>query len=154
MNKPEFMYETFIRATPEKIWEALTTAAFTSLYFHGTHVDSDWKTGSPVVFRGDDGTPLVEGEVLVADRPKRLSYTWHVLYDDELTKERPSRVTFELEPLPGVCRLRIVHDDFDVGSKTLEKVSQGWSSIICSLKTLLETGDALPLAGNEEKGAA
>ena len=158
MSTPEFMYETFIGATPEKIWEGLTSAAFTSQYFHGTRIRSDWTVGSPVVFMGTEDTAVVEGEVLVADRPTLLSYSWVSLYDEECAKEAPSRVTFEIEPMGGACRLRITHDRFQENSQTYERVRQGWSAIICSLKSLLETGQALPIAGNEEeeeqKGAA
>jgi uncharacterized protein YndB with AHSA1/START domain len=158
MSKPEYIYETYIRATPEKVWEALTSAAFTSQYFHGAGVRSDWQIGSPVVFEGDDGNALVDGEILVANRPTRLSFSWRSLYDEELATESPSRVTFDIEAMQGVCRLRITHDNFETGSKTYEHVSQGWSSIICSLKSLLETGQALPIAGNEapeaQQGAA
>ena len=116
--------------------------------------------GSPVVFnRANDGGAAVEGKLLAADKPKLLSYTWRALYDEDMAAESHSRVTFEIEAMPGVCRLRIVHDNFDADSKTYEQVSQGWSAIICSLKSLLETGEPLPLAGNEEapeqkKGAA
>ncbi len=159
-NKPEYIYETFIRTTPEKLWEGLTSAAFTRLYFHNTEISSDWEVGSPVVFnRANDGGTAIEGKILVADKPKLLSYTWRALYEEDMAAESHSRVTFEIEAMPGVCRLRIVHDDFEAGSKTYETVSQGWSAIICSLKSLLETGEPLLLAGNEEtveqvKGAA
>ena len=149
-NKPEYIYETFIRTTPEKLWEGLTSAAFTRLYFHSTDVSSDWKVGSPVVYTGSDGTRIVEGEVLAVRRPELLSFSWRALWDEDLAAERHSRVTFEIEAMPDVCRLRVVHDDFDVGSKTYEQISQGWIGIICSLKTLLETGEPLALAGNEE----
>ncbi|MCZ6561230.1 MAG: SRPBCC family protein [Gammaproteobacteria bacterium] len=150
-DKPEYIYEIFIRTTPEKLWEALTSAAFTRLYFHNTEINSDWKVGSPVVFnRANDGGIAVEGEILAADKPRLLSYTWRALYDEDMAAESHSRLTFEIEEMPGVCRLRIVHDDFDADSKTYEQVSQGWSAIICSLKSLLETGEPLLLAGNEE----
>ncbi|MGI9265016.1 MAG: SRPBCC family protein [Gammaproteobacteria bacterium] len=158
MSNPEYIYETFIRATPDEVWQALTSAEFTRQYFHGTHIYSDWQAGSPVVFRGDEGNALVEGEVIVAHKPVCLSYTWRTLYDEELAKEAPSRVTFDIEAMEGVCRLRITHDKFKPGSKTYERVSQGWSAIICSLKSLLETSQPLPIAGNEtpedQKGAA
>ncbi len=157
MSKPEYVYETFIRATPEKIWEALTSAAFTSQYFHETHIRSDWQPGSPVVFTNGEDNAVIEGEVLVADKPTRLSYSWRSLYDEELAVERPSRVTFDIESMPGMCRLRITHDNFETGSKTYERVRQGWSAIICSLKSLLETDQPLPIAGNvapeEQQGA-
>lgn len=160
-NNPEYIYETFIRTTPEKLWEGLTSAAFTRLYFHNTEISSDWEVGSPVVFnRANGGGTAVEGKILAADKPKLLSYTWRALYDEDMAAESYSRVTFKIEAMQDVCRLRIVHGDFDAGSKTFAQISnQGWSAIICSLKSLLETGEPLMLAGNEatveqQKGAA
>ncbi len=149
-SKPEYIYETYIRTTPEKLWEGLTSAAFTRLYFHNTEVNSDWKVGSPVIYTGNDGTRIVEGEVLAVRKPELLSFSWRALWSEDLAAERHSRVTFEIEAMSAVCRLRVVHDDFDAGSKTYEQISQGWIGIICSLKSLLETGEPLQLAGNEE----
>lgn len=147
------IYETYIRADPARIWEAITTAEFTRQYFHTTNVKSSWNVGDRVEFTYDDGTLVVEGEVLEIDRPRRLVYSWHVLYNAEASKERPSRVAYDIEPLGNVCRLRITHDDFDATSVVYPEISQGWSAIVCSLKSLLETGEALTIAGNEEEAA-
>ena len=149
MSGPIYVYATIIGAAPDKVWTALTTAEFTQRYFHGTAVESDWQTGSAVIYRMPDGNPAVEGEVLESDPPKRLVITWRPLYDPDMAAEPASRVSFEIEALGAVCQLRITHDRFAEGSLVYEQVSQGWSSIICSLKTLLETGHPLPVAGNE-----
>lgn len=149
-TKPEVRYETFIRAPAESIWEALTSADFTSKYFHSTRVRSSWREGEPVVYASEDGKELVTGRVLEADKPRRLSITWRALYDDEMALEAESRVTFEIEAMEGVCKLSVTHDRFEPGSKTFENVRGGWSAIICSLKSLLETGEPLLLAGNEK----
>ena len=154
MAKPIYVYDTFIRASAERIWSALTSAEFTRQYFYATAVQSDWQVGSPVVYLNPDGSRVVEGEVLESEPPRRLVITWRPLYEDRLAAEPPSRVTFEIEALEGVCRFRVTHDHFEEGSQVYENVRQGWSAIICSLKSLLETGEALPVAGNEAGGAA
>jgi uncharacterized protein YndB with AHSA1/START domain len=149
MSKPVYVYDTFIRAPAERIWQALTTAEFTTQYFHQTQVESDWETGSRVLYRMADGTGAVEGEVLESDPPRKLVITWRPLYSPELAEEPPSRVRFEIESMGEVCRLSIRHDQFEIGSQVYEQISGGWSAIISSLKSLLETGKALEVAGNE-----
>lgn len=153
MNKPDYVYETYIRTTPERLWKAITSAEFTRQYFHGMAIESDWTPGGPVVFRYEDGRPGVEGQVLEAEPTRLLRYTWRFVYDEELARERPSRVSFEIEPQGAVCRLRVTHDDFDPHSKVLPLVSQGWAPLICSLKSLLETGQPLDLEDGEETDA-
>ncbi|MEJ2131096.1 MAG: SRPBCC family protein [Gammaproteobacteria bacterium] len=150
---PAHIYETYIRAEPERIWTAITSAEFTRRYFHATNVASGWNVGDRVEFTYDDGTLVVEGEVQEVEKPRRLVYSWHVLYDDAMSKERPSRVAYEIEPLGTVCRLRVTHDDFDEDSLVYPQISAGWSAIICSLKSLLETGEPLEIAGNERRAA-
>lgn len=154
MTKPEFIYETFIRATAEQVWDGLTKPEFTRRYFYATAVDSGWGVGDQVIYRGADGMGLVEGEVLEVERPARLSLSWRALYDEDMAAEPPSRVTFEIEAMGAVTRLRVTHDRFEEGSKTLAEVSGGWPGILCSLKSLLETGEPLALAGNESEAAA
>lgn len=141
-RSPSHVYETYIRARAEQIFEALTHPDWTIRYFHGTKIDSTWEKGSSVFYRYPDGRPAVDGEVLEVDAPRRLVITWHTRYDEEAAKDRPSRVTFEIEPLGEICRLTLVHDDFDGETATYRNVSRGWNAILCNLKTLLETGEA------------
>ena len=89
---------------------------------------------------------------LESDPPRRLSYTWHVEFADELRDEHPSRVTFEIEPSGTDVKLTLIHDEFEPGSKILEGVRSGWPAILASLKTMLETGK--PLAGTSAEAAA
>lgn len=154
MIKPAYMYETWIRTTPERLWEALTSPAFTRQYFHAMTIESDWTPGAPVRFLYDDGRPGVEGEVLVVEPYSELTYTWRFVFDEAYSRERPSRVSFEIDQRGPSCRLRVIHDDFDADSLVLPMISAGWSSIICSLKSLLETGAALEIADEEKDRGA
>jgi uncharacterized protein YndB with AHSA1/START domain len=138
MPELEHIYETVIAAPPARVWEGLTTPAFTRQYFHATRIESDWIAGSRVEFRYDDGTLVVEGEVLEVDPPRRLSYTWHVLYDRAMSEEPFSRVTFDIEPLAGGSRLRVTHDRFAGDSAVYEQVRRGWEGIIEGLRSVLE----------------
>ncbi len=149
MSRPQHVYVTYIAAAPEQVWQALTSAEFTRQYFHRTSVESDFRKGSPVVFRNPDGSVAIEGEVLTADEPHCLAFTWQVRYDPELESEHPSRVCFEIDHAEGVTRLTVIHDEFEEGSKVYERIREGWAPILCSLKSLLETGHPLPTAGNQ-----
>jgi uncharacterized protein YndB with AHSA1/START domain/DNA-binding transcriptional ArsR family regulator len=153
MQKPSFVYTTYIRTTPEQLWQALTEPAFTTRYW-GVAFETDWQVGSPITWK-EAGATIADPHqvVLEADRPRRLSYTWHTYtpewaaahgFDDAtlatLASEHRSKVTFDLESLDGMVRLTVVHDDFNQGSTSLEMVSQGWPQLLSELKTLLETG--------------
>jgi uncharacterized protein YndB with AHSA1/START domain len=142
MSKPEFVYVTYIKTTAEKLWHALTSGDFTERYWFGHRVASDWKVGSPYLFAAQ-GKPSVEGTVLLSDPPKRLAYTW-VPCSADARRERTSRVTFDLEPRGAAVKLTVTHDNLDEGGKTLRDISGGWPMVIASLKSLLETGHALP----------
>jgi uncharacterized protein YndB with AHSA1/START domain len=144
-TKPQQVYELFIKATPERVWQGITDPEFTSQYFHGTRVQSTLKPGTPYVFTmGGDSGPVVEGEVLKSDPPRRLVHTWRALYDPELAEDAPTRVTWELEPQEGgVTKLTVIHDEFDGETATYRSVAGGWSLVLSGLKTLLETGEAL-----------
>lgn len=152
MEKPRFVYVTLIKTTPEKLWEALTDPAFTRQYWFNTSVESDWKVGSKMVYRWDNGQISDEGIILQAEPPRLLSYTFHHQLDEALRKEGPSRVTFEIEPLSGkqglrgdAVRLTVTHEDFPAGSAVFPRISTGWPAILSGLKTLLETGQSLGL---------
>lgn len=153
-----FVYTTYIRTTPEELWTALTDPAFTKRYW-GVSLYSEWTVGSTVTWELEGITMADPSQVvLVADRPKTLSYTWHKITpefikafgDDQewgrkAAAERRSKVTFEIEPIAALSKLTVTHDDFDAGSLILEGVSQGWPPIIASLKSLLETGEPLSM---------
>ena len=146
MNKPEsprHIYEVFIRTTPQKLWEAITRPDFTRQYFYQTSVKSDWKVGSPVAHLDGEGEPVLQGEVLEVDPPRRLVTTFKGLRSLEGSKDRPSRVTWQIEPRGEVCKLTLVHDDFDGETATYKSVGPGWNPILSGLKTLLETGQPL-----------
>ena len=153
MNKPEFVYTTYISTTPERLWQALTEPAFTRRYWDGLAFESDWQAGSEMTVHLKDGVTIADQAqvVLEADPYRRLSYTWHTftpqwaasygLSDEYLAKvaaERRSKVTFDIEPAGDLVKLTVVHDGFDPGSAVLEGISQGWPRLLSDLKTLLE----------------
>ena len=139
----EHILEVYIRATPEAVWRGITDGAMTSRYFHETTIRSDWAVGSRVEYVNPDGSIAVEGEVFEVDEPRRLSYSWHVLYNQAASDEGPSRVTWELEPMGESVRLRMTHDRFPTGSVVYPEINQGWAPLLSSLKSLIETGEPL-----------
>ncbi|MFC4588061.1 SRPBCC family protein [Sphaerisporangium corydalis] len=138
------VYQIFIKATPERIWEAIVKPEFTARYFHGAHIEN---TAERHVSHGPDGALWGDGPVTEYDPPRKLVHEWRSLYDPELAAEEPSRVTWEIEPAEGgFCKLTLVHDRLQGAPKTAESVSgPGWMFVLSGLKTLLETG--APLAG-------
>ena len=144
MSKPEFVYVTYIETTPEKLWDALTKSDFTRLYWFGTEVRSDWKVGSPFALV-TNGTTTDSGEILEADRPRRLSYTFKHVQDAAMSKERASKVVFTLEPFGKLVKLTLTHEDFVAGSLLLDGISKGWPAILSALKSLLEKGTAIAI---------
>jgi len=141
MNEPKFVYVTYIATTPQKLWKALTEGAFTRQYWFGQSIESDWALGSRVVFRS--GSEVHDyGEVLECEPCRRLSYSWHVEYHEVFRREKPSRVTSELEPMGNEVKLTVTHEQFEPGSRVRDAVSNGWPLILASLKSLLETGRA------------
>jgi uncharacterized protein YndB with AHSA1/START domain len=142
------VYQVFIRATPEQIWDAITKPEFTSRYFHGSVVDSTFEPGSPYHSYSTDRSQLwVDGVVQEADPPRLLRHTWRSLYNEETAAEDFSRVTWTIEPGDGaVTKLTVVHDQLEGTPKTAASVSgEGWMFVLSGLKTLLETGT--PLSG-------
>jgi uncharacterized protein YndB with AHSA1/START domain len=160
MDRPEFVYTTYIRTTPEQLWRGLTDPAFTLRYWR-TAFESDWQAGSPMTVKLEkNGVTIADPEqvVLEADPYRRLSYTWHTFtpelakavgfsdeLQDQMSSEPRSKVTFELEPAGELVKLTVVHDGFEPGSVVASMISQGWPQVIASLKTLLETGQPLPV---------
>jgi uncharacterized protein YndB with AHSA1/START domain len=143
VNKPKHVYEVYIRTTPEKLWEAITRPEQTRQFFYGTAVESDWKVGSPVRHMQQDGEVALDGKVLEIEPRKRLVTTFRSVHDAEASKDRPSRVTWEIQALGEVCKLTLTHDDFDGVTRTYTMVGSGWNPVLSGLKTLLETGKPL-----------
>ena len=149
MSKAKFVYMVAIAAPPARVWECLTSAAFTRLYWHGTNVHSDFEAGSPIEFLSEDGDVACAGKILQARHPHLLSYTWQFTRDPETMNDPPSRVTFELEELDVGTRLTVIHDKLEEGCKTAELVTFGWPHVIAGLKTLAETGEAVDFSKAE-----
>ena len=161
MEKPSFVYTTYIRTTPERLWQALTDPAFTKRYW-GATFQTDWKPGSKMSW-DMFGVTISDPEqvVLESDPYRRLSYSWHTFTPelataldvtdesrDRIAAESRSKVTFDIEPLGELVKLTVVHDGFEQGSLMVTMVSRGWPSILAKLKTLLETGETLTTPGS------
>ncbi|HKE94025.1 MAG TPA: SRPBCC family protein [Povalibacter sp.] len=145
MARSTFVYVTYIRATPEKLWSALTDAEFMKQYWFGTHCASQWTAGSPWKMVYPDGNISDAGEIVEADPPRRLVIRWQHQSKPELKNEGESRCTIELEPFGTAIRLSITHTIEREPSKFIEAVSGGWPKIISNLKSLLETGSVVLL---------
>ena len=145
MSKPEFVYTTYIETTPEKLWEALTSSEFSRRYWFGTELRSDWKVGSSFALV-NDGEASDIGEILEADPPRRLSYSFkHQKF--KLMRDEPiTKVVFTIEPYDNIVKLTVTHEGFIEGSKLLGAVSNGWPAILSGLKSLLETGNVLTIS--------
>ncbi len=139
-----FVYVTYIRTTPAKLWDALTKPEFQRSYWFGMTHESDWKPGSPWKMVFADGRIADTGEVIESDRPRRLVLRWRNEFLPELKAEGFSRATFEIERAGELAKLTVVHEMEGDRTKFIEKVSNGWPKILSSLKSLLETGEALP----------
>lgn len=135
-----FHYVTIIDAPPEKVWQALTTAEFTTQYWHGTEIESDWVVGNQVKFMVD-GEVGCKGQLFVCKPYSKLSYGWHFPRNPACAAELPSKVSFHLEDLGGVTKLRVKHDQFaSEDSPTYQMVRDGWPFVLAGLKTLCEQG--------------
>jgi len=165
-KETKFVYTTYIHATPEKVWQGLTDPAFTKQYWRhptagGVEMQTDWKKGSTYDVTYEQSGLVIshpEQVILESDPYRRLAYTWHTFTPEwaaahgidqslaaEWGAEPRSRVAFDIEDAGGgVVKLTVVHDGFEPGSAVLQGVSGGWPAVISALKTLLETGSALP----------
>lgn len=143
MSASQFVYVTYIRTTPEKLWEALTGADFIRQYFFGVTFDTDWKPGSPWRMVHADGKVTDAGEVLEFTPPSRLELKWRNEFMPECTEEGYTRFVAEIEAYGDAAKLTVTHTA-DIGeSKTIRAVSGGWPRILSNLKSLLETGEVV-----------
>lgn len=140
MPRSTFVYVTYIRTTPEKLWSALTDVEFMKQYWFGMRCESQWTTGSSWKLVSTDGQVFDDGEIVEADPPRKLVIRWQHQNRPELKAEGPSLCTMELEPTDTAVKLSITHTIERDPSKLIDAVSGGWPKILSNLKSLLETG--------------
>ena len=143
MARSTFVYVSYIRTTPEKLWSALTDEGFMKQYWFGTHCESEWTPGSSWKMVYPDGSITDDGEIVEAEPPRRLVIRWQNQWKPELKAEGESLCTMELEPSGTAVKLSITHTIEREPSKFIAAVSGGWPKIISNLKSLLETGSAV-----------
>jgi len=143
MKKDQFIYVTYIRTTPEKLWKALIEPEFTRQFWCNTTQESEWKPGASWKILMPDGRVADSGEVVEIEPNRRLVLKWRNEFRPELKAEGYSRMTYELEKEGNSVKLTVIHEIEKEGSKFIEAVSSGWPHILASLKSLLETGESL-----------
>jgi uncharacterized protein YndB with AHSA1/START domain len=138
------VFQIYIRAAAEEVWEAITQTDFRRQYFYGSTIESTFEPGSPLRSMSPEGELWGDDVVLECDPPHLLSHTWRSLWDPAAAGEPASRVTWQVEPQsPGVTKLTVVHDRLEDSPATAAGVSGGWAFIISGLKSVLETGTPL-----------
>jgi uncharacterized protein YndB with AHSA1/START domain len=152
MAESQFVYVTYIRTTPEKLWQALTEPEITRQYWMATTHESEWKPGASwrIVFA--DGRTADSGEIVEIEPQRRLVLTWRHEIIPALTAEGYSRMTYELEQQGEAVKLTLTHEMDMKDSRFIKAVSSGWPMILSSLKSLLETGESLEATRCSPKG--
>jgi uncharacterized protein YndB with AHSA1/START domain len=152
MNNSRFVYVTYIRTTPEKLWKALIDPEFTRRFWNDTWQDCEWKPGATWRLMIPDGRVADAGEVVEIEPQRRLVLRWRNEFMPELREEGYSRMTYEIEKKGESVKLTVIHEMERGGSKLIDAVSGGWPMILSSLKSLLETGQALEETKRWPKG--
>ena len=143
----EKVFEIYIKTTPERLWEAITDSELRAKYNFGVGVQSDWTAGSSYeAIHPMSPTPILAGENLEVDPPRRLVQSFTALWGDDVKSEGTSRVTWEIEPVADSCRLVVTHDQLREGAN--DQLYGGWPMILSGLKTWLETGELLTTPGS------
>jgi uncharacterized protein YndB with AHSA1/START domain len=152
MSAPQHVFQVYIRATPERLWQAITDPAMTSIYYFGSLIESDFKVGSPLRYKQADGSVDIDGEVLEVDPPRRLVHSFTTRW--EQNDDPPTTVTWEITPMGSeTCLLEMTHAGFTAENATYESVKGGWPMILSGLKTLVETGEPLKIEAPAEVSA-
>ena len=142
----EKVFEIYIRTTPERLWQAITDPQVRARYQFGARVQSTWTAGSRYqVVHPEASRSLIEGDNLEVDPPHRLVQSYRAVWDDDIAAEGTSRVTWEIEPVGGSCRLTVTHDQLREDADP--HLYGGWPMILSGLKTWLETGQELTTPG-------
>lgn len=152
MASSRFVYVTYIRTTPAKLWQALVEPEFTRQYWAETWQESDWRTGASWRIMIPDGRVADSGEVLEIEPERRLVLSWRNEFKPELREEGYSKLTYELEPMGDMVKLTLIHEIDRPDSQLIGAVSGGWPMILASLKSLLETGESLEATRAWPKG--
>lgn len=144
MLAPDHVYSVMIRATPDRIWRAITDGVETERYYYGTRVDSDWSRGGRVVYAYPDGSVAADGEVLEIDAGRSVTMAFHARWSPEIEAEGPVRMTWAVEPAgPGVSKLTVTTAGMTEGGVVEREFGGGIVFIVSGLKTYLETGEPL-----------
>lgn len=146
-TKPAHVYQIFIQATPERVWQAITDPDMTQHYYFGTRIESDFVPGSPYVYLTADGSPMLDGTIVESDPPHRLVMTFRPRWTGEGEDAPVSRVTWEVTPHEEQSKLSLIHEGLGIHGAVGEGIKDGWTRIISTMKTMLETEDALVGAG-------
>ncbi len=152
MAESEFVYVTYIRTTPEKLWRALIEPEFTRQFWFGTTQQCAWKPGASWQISFSDGRVGDSGEVVEIDPPRRLVLKWRNELFPEMTAEGYSCMTYELEQKGETVKLTVRHEMDKSDSKFIKAVSGGWPIILASLKSLLETGASIDVTRRSPEG--
>ena len=145
--KPATVYTIYIAATPQQVWEALTSAESTRKYFFGNAVEVDLRIGGAYIVRTPDGALHISGEVIECDPPRKLTVTFNVNWPGLIEKLGPTLVTYEIEQAGEAVKLTMLQShDRPLSDDILSGGRQGWPAILSSLKSVLETGNALAVA--------
>lgn len=140
------VFEIYIKTTPERLWEAITSEQMRKRYSFGVGTVSDWTEGSEYRSEVPGVVEIAAGTNLEVDPPRRLVQSFTALWSEDVQREGESRVTWEIEPVGGSCRLRVTHDR--LGAEANSELFGGWPMILSGLKTLLETGEDLDTPGS------
>jgi uncharacterized protein YndB with AHSA1/START domain len=140
------VFEIYIKTTPERLWEAITSEQMRKRYSFGVGTVSDWSEGSEYRSAVPGVIDIASGENLEVDPPRRLIQSFNALWSEDVQREGTSRVIWEIEPVGTSCRLRVTHDQLGEGANN--ELYGGWPMILSGLKTLLETGEDLDTPGS------
>jgi len=143
LDSTRFVYVTYIRTTPEKLWQALFDPEFTRQYWFETWQESAWTAGASWRLMIPDGRVGHSGEIVALEPQRRLVLSWRAEFHPELRAEGHSRVTFELDPQGDSVKLTVIHEINKAHSKLVNTLANGWPHLLASLKSLLETGESL-----------
>ncbi|HEX7279379.1 MAG TPA: SRPBCC family protein [Solirubrobacterales bacterium] len=140
------VFEIYVKTTPERLWEAITSEQMRKRYSFGVGTVSEWTEGSEYKAEVPGVVEIAGGRNLEVDPPRRLVQSFTALWSEEVQREGESRVTWEIEPVGSSCRLRVTHDQ--LGEDANNELYGGWPMILSGLKTLLETGEDLDTPGS------